>query len=825
MRTYFKKPLIYILAMMMVIPTTFVTGFSKAEKAMASVTDGVWINEFVANSNNPSSDWAELYNSNNSDFSLNGWSMKDSTSTMKTFAVSDKIPAKGFLIVDLSNRLDAASDEIHLVDSSALDSDFVKYGIVSLAAPVAGESAHRVIDGGSAWVIDSSITKGYSNDVTPPAQPVINPVVSPVNADTQVISGTTEAFATVTINSGSGPYSQATDVTGAFAITVGLNQDAVNAFGLIAKDLAGNSTNTAFFSIREDSTAPTIHLVGSPDVTIEKGSVYTDLGATSVNNIDGNLTGQIVVVNPVDVNTVGDYTVTYNVKDAAGNAATEVTRTVHVVNTLLLGAVAAQDFGVVDYATGLGQLKGYTAGFGLTDATFDTAQSIVVKLYGASDQLLQTNTVIMTKINTLIGATAISSPFDVSGNFDYVTDGYWTNARETEYGQNIPAVKVVITVTLANTKEVTAENINLVGDPSTITLLGAVAAQDFGVVNYDTGLGQLKGYTAGFGLTAATFDTAKSTVIKLYAANGQLLQTNTATPKLATLIGATDISSPFDVSGNFNYVTDGYWTNARETEYGQNIPAVKVVITVTLANGKIVTAENTNLVGDPATILNVTPPEIIVTAPSYSVSAVDKTIRVNWTGTGAEQYKIVINGPSGYVDIIQANSGNDLNFNYTKQYMLDNYGTYTVSVSAIKGGKLSKSTGSQTIILSAPVVTTPAPEPTPESTPSYSVAPHSVKAAGPAVAATPVPSDDDGKIKAAEETAPGAEEDDVNWTPWIVLFILIMLAGAATGGYFCWFNKAEVVTVVKKSSKAVVKTKAKVTPKKIEPSSKKAKRW
>ena len=37
-----------------------------------------------------------------------------------------------------------------------------------------------------------------------------------------------------------------------------------------------------------------------------------------------------MTVNSVDVNTVGTYTVTYNVSDAAGNAATQVTRTINI---------------------------------------------------------------------------------------------------------------------------------------------------------------------------------------------------------------------------------------------------------------------------------------------------------------------------------------------------------------------------------------------------------------------------------------------------------------------------------------------------------------
>src|SRR5690606_33089964 len=46
-----------------------------------------------------------------------------------------------------------------------------------------------------------------------------------------------------------------------------------------------------------------------------------------------DITDQIVTVNPVDTTTPGTYTVTYNVTDAAGNAAEQVTRTVNVEDT------------------------------------------------------------------------------------------------------------------------------------------------------------------------------------------------------------------------------------------------------------------------------------------------------------------------------------------------------------------------------------------------------------------------------------------------------------------------------------------------------------
>ncbi len=148
-------------------------------------------------------------------------------------------------------------------------------------------------------------------------------------------------------------------------------------------------------------------------------------------------------------------------------------------------------------------------------------------------------------------------------------------------------------------------------------LPGTLAAADFGVVNYDSGLGILKGYTAGFGLTNATFAGAQSVVVQLYS-NSTLLQTNTAIlSKFNADVTGTQFSSPFDVSGTFNYVTDGYWTNVRAIQYGQSVPATRVVATVTLANGKVVTAENTTLVGTPSTIFATsTPPTSTSTTPT-----------------------------------------------------------------------------------------------------------------------------------------------------------------------------------------------------------------
>ncbi|HYN44778.1 MAG TPA: immunoglobulin-like domain-containing protein [Candidatus Limnocylindrales bacterium] len=113
-----------------------------------------------------------------------------------------------------------------------------------------------------------------------------------------------------------------TAVKGTYTVTYNVNDSSNNAATEVTR-----TVNVV------DTTAPVITRLGTSPVTVEVGSVYTDAGATASDSYDGDLTGYIVTVNPVDNTTVGTYTVTYNVNDSSNNAATEVTRTVNVVDT------------------------------------------------------------------------------------------------------------------------------------------------------------------------------------------------------------------------------------------------------------------------------------------------------------------------------------------------------------------------------------------------------------------------------------------------------------------------------------------------------------
>jgi hypothetical protein len=113
-----------------------------------------------------------------------------------------------------------------------------------------------------------------------------------------------------------------TAVVGSYTVTYNVTDSSANAAAQVTRTV--NVT---------DTVAPVITRLGASPVTVECGSAYTDAGATAADVCGGNLTASIVTVNPVNAAVPGTYTVTYNVSDAASNAATQVTRTVNVVDT------------------------------------------------------------------------------------------------------------------------------------------------------------------------------------------------------------------------------------------------------------------------------------------------------------------------------------------------------------------------------------------------------------------------------------------------------------------------------------------------------------
>ena len=113
-----------------------------------------------------------------------------------------------------------------------------------------------------------------------------------------------------------------------------------NTFTLIVTAEDGETTSSYSVVITRldgsvsDTTAPVITLSGDNPLTMEVNISFTEPGYSAVDDMEGNLTSAVVVTGTVDTSTVGSYTLSYNVSDTSGNAATEVTRTVNVMAAL-----------------------------------------------------------------------------------------------------------------------------------------------------------------------------------------------------------------------------------------------------------------------------------------------------------------------------------------------------------------------------------------------------------------------------------------------------------------------------------------------------------
>jgi RHS repeat-associated protein len=101
-----------------------------------------------------------------------------------------------------------------------------------------------------------------------------------------------------------------------------------------ATDAAGNTATATQTVTVTDTTVPTLTLTGTATVAVEAGSSYTDAGTTATDLVDGDISASVITTGAVDISIPGDYLLTYNVSDAAGNAALAVTRTVTVADTI-----------------------------------------------------------------------------------------------------------------------------------------------------------------------------------------------------------------------------------------------------------------------------------------------------------------------------------------------------------------------------------------------------------------------------------------------------------------------------------------------------------
>ncbi len=106
-------------------------------------------------------------------------------------------------------------------------------------------------------------------------------------------------------------------------------------------DIVGNVSTHSIASLTVDNTPPVISLIGEATTTVYQNSNYVDAGATAIDDIDGDVSSDIVrsaklpegYINFVNTNNTGTFYIVYQVCDTAGNCADANLREINVINS------------------------------------------------------------------------------------------------------------------------------------------------------------------------------------------------------------------------------------------------------------------------------------------------------------------------------------------------------------------------------------------------------------------------------------------------------------------------------------------------------------
>lgn len=663
MRKSFRKALVYLLAIGLLMPTWLVTGMMNATRAKAAEPIIV-------------------------DYTFNG-SDEDLHLNNSSFPVIINITADQPVRFSRVNIINDEDETVKYFSQSSLltsierpwngnpsgeDSAFVpdgEYRVEVNTENEAGEKGTEILES-SIFIDNEAPTATISYSVT---EKTNQDVVATLNADDGL---------TILNNYGSRAYTFKENGSFTFEFA----------------DEAGNLGTALAVVTNIDKISPEISLIGDEEISIPLNSEYLESGFIAKDNVDGAIEASDVAISgTVNEALIGDYKITYTVKDQAGNE-TSVERIVHVVeNASTIKIDLDGNEKSIKSPDGNLTLSGLKTKDGLA------GNVMVEKLTGAPEN----------------GALAIA------------VDGFF---YEIKISDN---VAFPVQLEIAYSDDTTAANY--------------LNEQKFVSLYY--------------------FDAATS-VWKDYRLDN---------PNPSTVVIDKENNK---ITASIQHLTP-------------IVPVVDTVAPLAPANVK--------------------------------TSVAGKIINVSWDAIVGANYYYVYSIPKANGAISSTNSGvksdkiTDTKYSVT----VGNYGDYYIVVTSVdeygNESTLPLEKDQTVVNVAAPVVTQAVVATT--QAPVVTAAPAKAKAVpAPAEQKIETPADDsNGKIK-GDDTETNEEEEKVNWTPWIVLFVLILLAGAATGGYFYWFNGEEEVEAVvkepKKLEKKVAKPKASV---KKSSSHKKQKRW
>ena len=96
-------------------------------------------------------------------------------------------------------------------------------------------------------------------------------------------------------------------------------------------DSSGNRTTVERIVSHYDALAPTILLQGAKTIILQIGQPYEEPGYIALDNVDGEITEQVIIEGKVDVFRPGIYSLQYKVSDSHGNWSMAL-RTVEVIS-------------------------------------------------------------------------------------------------------------------------------------------------------------------------------------------------------------------------------------------------------------------------------------------------------------------------------------------------------------------------------------------------------------------------------------------------------------------------------------------------------------
>ena len=384
--------------------------------------------------------------------------------------------------------------------------------------------------------------------------------------------------------------SAADNCPGAVPVSVSGAVD-VNAVGSYVLTYSATDANSNVATVTRtvnvvDTTKPVVTLAGAASLTVECHGPFADPGATAHDACAGSLA--VTVTGSVDMNTLGDYVLTYTATDPSGNSDSQ-TRTVHVVDTT--NPVVALNGGDVTL-----ECHGQNFGDPGASATDGCAGSLAVTVTGTVD------------VNTVGDYLLTYTATDPSGNVDSET-------------RTVHVVDTTNPVVALNGGDVTLEcHGPAFSDPGATAndaCAGSLAVNVTGSVDVNTVGDYLLTYTATD--PSGNVDSATRTVHVV----------DTTPPAISAAGPAATIECPTAPSFTAPTATDACDAGAQVIEVGDVTEAGACPGSyVRTRSWKAVDASGNSsaIVSQAITVVDTTPPALGAAGPSLTISCPDTPV-------------------------------------------------------------------------------------------------------------------------------------------------------------------------------------------------------